>query len=270
MLTKHITRLLKRFYPGLAWIAILVFFAGTNAMAGSKQWQTRLARISQEYGIVVEFDDIRFPAHWDSWRPQWRVVPEQERIQALEKLRIDLSHYDPDFLQRHLNRIYLVHQLSFNGQPYGGTNDHINRWLYLQHEWLGDTARHGRAMGLHHEFSSILLKLYPDQFNARGWQQTNPARFEYAFARSLETNIATGKTSRAGGAILCQKGFLSPYGTLTLEDDINTFAQYLIAKPLHLYQHMSNYPRVSRKANLLSDFYRKIGHTKTLPVHVAN
>jgi hypothetical protein len=251
-----------KYYPWVAFIFVISLTAGVAA-AGTgpdERWKTEKALIEQDFGVSVAFDRIEFPPYWDAWTPRWVSVPVPERLQALQRLRHDLSHYDPGFLQQHLKRIFLVYALSFKGQPYGGTNDHRYKWLYLQHYWLGSDSVRKKTMGFHHELSSILLKTYITRFDEHAWRNANVPQFEYTFARSLETNIQTGRTSLTGNEALYRQGFLCPYGTLTLEDDINTFAQYLIGGTDLMSGKLDHYPRMVEKIKLLTTFYLKIGY----------
>ena len=91
--------------------------------------------------------------------------------------------------------------------------------------------------GFHFEFGDILFKLNKNRFDENRWRESNPSGFRYILTLSLETNKQSGKTSLVDNHQLFYKGFLCDYGTLTLEVDINTFAQYLIAKPNLIEQY---------------------------------
>lgn len=239
---------------------LFLLLSCTHAFAVSDSWQTQASQIEQRYGIAIEFEKIEFPPYWKGSSAKWIPIPEKKRSNALKKLKIDLSHYDAKFLNDHLNKIFLIYRLSFEGLPYGGTNDHFNKWIYLQDYWLGDNAAHKHAMGFHHEFSSIVLKMNKNKFNIQNWKNANPPDFWYRFNRSTSANIKSGRTQLVGNKELYDSGFLCPYGTLTMEDDINTYAQYMLAKPAFLKEYMDKHPRILQKASMLNEFYRTVGH----------
>ena len=62
-----------------------------------------------------------------------------------------------------------------------------------------------------------------------------------------------------GNPRLYSQGFICDYGQVTFEEDVNTYAQYLIAKPKKLDQLTAKYPLIKQKAELLKEFYKAIG-----------
>jgi hypothetical protein len=174
-------------------------------------------------------------------------------------LETDLKRYPADFIATNLRKIFIVSTLKIDGRTFGGTNYATERWLYIDDGWLGDSG-HSKAMGFHHEFSSILYRLYPDRFNDSAWLQNNPSGFEYAYRRSGSENIASGRTDVTGTPADYEKGFICEYGQLTFEDDINTYAQFLVAKFSMLNGIAASYPRVQGKTDMLLQFYFSIGY----------
>jgi len=166
-------------------------------------WEAESNDLKDEFGITIVFDNVKFPSYWKNWNPKWSPVPINKRMEALNKLRIDLSHYSKQFLHNNLSKVYLINNLSFNEQIYGGTNDHIMKWLYLNTYWLGDNSKHDKAMGFHHELSSILYKSHKNSFSDKKWKDINKRTFKYTYEQSLDTNIESDKTNK-GSLKLCQ------------------------------------------------------------------
>ncbi|MEM7475251.1 MAG: hypothetical protein AAF483_09685 [Planctomycetota bacterium] len=248
-------------------IHLLLSFLLVHASLSFAQssWKEETIQVANEFGVTVVFDDVEFPDYWESWSPEWQAVPEDKRAVAVRKLKIDLAKYDPRYLRTHLEKVFLVDDLAFKKAKYGGTNDHLQKWLYLHHAWTGDDGSHAKAMGFHHEFSSIIYKTYKKDFDEDAWQKNNPEDFNYAFKESSDENLRSGRLGLLGSKELYQEGFVCEYGQLTLEDDINTFSQHLIAKPELLNAQANEYPRIKKKVKLLSDFFRSTGYAPPKP-----
>ena len=225
-----------------------------------RSWEELRRELEVDYGVEIIFDEVQFPIEWGLYAGTYDIVPTEYRLVALEDLSIDLGKYDPDFIRANLDRIYIVDYLAFLGYEYGGTIHFELLWLYIHRLWLGDDSSWADASGFHHEFSSILMYTYPHVFSQTEWIALNPSDFQYWRDQSGWENIASGRIGLIGDEEDYSIGFLCEYGQLTFEEDINTYAQYLIAKPELLEEIMLQYPIVEQKALLLEGFYSQIGH----------
>ena len=249
--------------PMSRWISVILsitllligFFLLLSRYWPSAHWQLLEHELEQKYGISIELENIDFPASFRAQKARYRETLPIERAAVLERLALDLSHYPAAFIDKHLNGIVIVRSLELNGLPYGGTYDIASRRIFLDSGWLGDDGSKHEAMGLHHEFSSLLMRLNPDVFKTSDWAALNPKDFEYRFSASTAANLATNRLDLVGRPELWEKGFLCEYGQLTLEDDINTFAQYLIAGKQRLPDLVEQHPRLSPKMQLLRRWY---------------
>lgn len=242
-------------------IALLMMAQTAHAttLTQGASWEHKAQQLEAQHGVAIVFDGVEFPPHWQAYDPQWTPVPANKRMAALQSLSIDLQRYDRDFLTAHVARVYIYDSLRFMNTPYGGTTDADNKWLYIHADWLGDTGAHGHAMGLHHELSSLVLNLHTAQFPDAEWRASNDQHFGYAMEDAFYQKLLSGRTGTEGDPALYAAGFLCPYGQLALEEDFNTYAQYLIAKPRTLAQLERTYPVAARKAALLRAFYRSVG-----------
>jgi hypothetical protein len=229
------------------------------------QWRLRQVAVQEHYGIGVLLQDITFPPSFRAQKARYRLTLRFERASVLERLALDLSRYPRDFVRDHLTEIVVLRSLELNGLPYGGTYDAGARRIYLDSGWLGDDGEKPEAMGLHHEFSSLLMQRHPGIFRAQEWAALNPDGFRYRFGASSAANLRTDQLDLEGDPELWEQGFLCRYGQLTLEDDINTFAQYLVAGKKRWADLARRYPRLSNKMELLASWYRSIGFTPTSP-----
>ena len=241
------------------WVSAIILILLASGFGFQIKTQSIRDRLEDYYGIKIELNNYRLPSAWDTPDVVYRVVPWVSRQRVLSDLAYDLSRYDREFVAQYLSTIYLFSQMRLHGQEYGGTTYHSRKWLYLDYRWLGDRNQTDEAMGFHHEFSSLLLKLAGQSFDINQWRQLKPEGFEYQFHQSSWRNLAQGNLSLSGDEDDYLMGVLCGYGTSTLEDDVNTYAQYLLAKPMRLDTIGARYPLVRKKAELLRSFYRDIG-----------
>ena len=213
------------------------------------------AEIERTYGIEVEFDEIEFPDAWRDWyTPVVKPVAQRHRKNALTKLRADLQRLDANVLKRHVSRIFIVGYLAFDDVHYCGTAFYPNKWLYIDKLWLDNTG--DKAMGFHHEFSSLLVAL--NRFPVKEWKALNPEGYVYPMQGETTALLTKGDTDLAGTPETYRDGFVAGYGRMDLENDINTYFQLLIANPAKLSDLEWQYPAIRRKAELLRGFYRGV------------
>jgi len=252
----------------LALWSVLALAAGTATPPVQEAWRAKKQELEARYGVQIVFDHPEFytrPSVADQTR--WKAPPVEQRLAILQKLEWDLSKYDPRWVRRSVERICLFDDLEYRSLGYSGTYDSNRRWLLLDVHWLGDTGRHADAVGLHHEFSSLLLKSLPDRFPTRAWKEVAPPSFRYTFEESSYRNLTTEKQRNIGDFDTYERGFICEYGELTFEDDVNTYAQYLMAKPYMLLEIAALHRRVLAKAMLLERFYDELGvRNPALPV----
>ncbi|MDH3690310.1 MAG: hypothetical protein OEU36_12605 [Gammaproteobacteria bacterium] len=228
------------------------------------RWHRMAYDLENQYGVHIEFDNFEFPLPWRAQGAVAKPSLAMFRPGVLNSLAVDLSHYPPEFLREHVSTIYVFRHLSIAGQPYGGATDTGKSAIYIHQDWLGDVGAYRDAMGLHHELSSLLLQSPQATALRQRWDGINPEGFSYRFGVSSWRNIAAGATDLIGSPSSYEVGFLCGYGQTSWEDDINTYAQYLIAKPRLSERLADKYPRVGAKLNMLRDFYRDMGYVSRM------
>lgn len=222
-------------------------------------WKPRQQSLEQRYGIRIVLDDVVFPESTRRLGVRYRTTLGIERSSVLSRLELDLSRYPAAFVARHVREIVVLRSLEIAGYDYGGTYDVGGRRIYLVAGWLGDDGSRAEAMGLHHEFSSLLMRQYPRVFSSRHWRELNPPGYRYRHAASSFANLSEDSLDLVGSPEMWTQGFLCGYGMLTLEDDINTFAQYLVARTGRWPALARDYPPLTAKMDLLTRWYCEIG-----------
>lgn len=246
---------------GVTTVVLLVFV--TERYWPESHWKPGQIALEEKYGIGVLLQNIAFPPSFRAQKARYRLTLRFERAAVLDRLTLDLARYPTDFVREHLKEIVILRSLELNGLPYGGTYDVGARRIYLDSDWLGDDGSKPEAMGLHHEFSSLLMHRHPKVFRTREWAALNSEGFRYRFGTSSAANLRTDQLDLKGNPEIWEQGFLCGYGRLTLEDDINTFAQYLVAGKKRWPDLEQKYPRLAVKMNLLRSWYREIGFAES-------
>jgi len=259
------TKLIIRTIAGFGLLLAVLIAAGVLVERYWPQghWRKPLEALERQYGVSIRFDEIGSTAWLRAQKARYRKALRFERAGLLEKLALDLSRYSPGFIKAHLREIVVLRSLELNGASYGGTYQAAEKKLFILGGWLGDDGSSPEAMGFHHELSSLLMHEYPDIFRAKDWKRLNPEGFRYQFAASSGANLHTDKLDLVGNAETWKRGFLCAYGELSLEDDINTFAQYLAAGKKRWPQIAQRYPQLAAKMTLLKSWYTAIGYYGT-------
>lgn len=211
-------------------------------------------------GVVISFD------HDPSIFPEsWRVAPVNAFAEKLSPGEIKrskaviaraLDHYPQSTLEN-IKKVYFLQQLKFYDVPYGGTNS--TDLIYL--------VNHGTSRGysdkyleqtFHHEFSSILFRNFPEKLDTTEWKMANHPDFNYNDPENGVGAIRNKQSSQLLDSTLCEKGLLTQYGSSSIENDVNTFAQNLFLPEQDFWKMVAQYPAIRKKTTLLIGFYNRI------------
>jgi hypothetical protein len=210
--------------------------------------------------IVWQTDRNMFPA-------AMRQPPISMRAIALDRQEADrsvaivvqgLDKYPASLLQSTLRRIYVVNTLIMGGNMVGGTYSQSpgDSRVYL--------ANGGTDQGytdffieraFHEEYSSILMKSFPEAWSDADWEQVNPEGFQYGY------DVATGYRTTGNPAYdpaLYDLGFISQYSETLLENDFNAIASRLLVGDPKLWEVASTHERIRRKVDLAIAFYGQL------------
>lgn len=198
-----------------------------------------------------------FPKHWYEKQINAEAQPleRNERLRAINILDKAFDKYPENVLKNDLDRVYVLKSLKFYGVSYGGTNS--RNTVYLADDGSNPNYTSQFIEGVfHHEFSSILLRTYPDILDEETWQNVNPSRFIYGNGGVIA--ILNGEASVDLDPKLFESGFLTRYSESAFEEDINVFAQNLFTGGHEFWVAVDTHKKIRKKASLLIGFYHQI------------
>ena len=111
----------------------------------------------------------------------------------------------------------------------------------------------------HHEFSSILFENYNDLFKKETWKKINSEQFEYSYLENESYRaIIEKKSSLNLDPDLHKVGFLYEYAMATLQNDFNSFANYLFTDNQSFWGAVKEYTKLKEKLDQTIIFYLSV------------
>ncbi len=219
--------------------------------------------------ISMKPDSSFFPQNWygGSVNAQFELLDSNEYQRSYAICQRSIDKYDPIVLKS-LRRVYVLKEIRFFDQSYGGTYASLKQAIYLSNKGISNnyTDRYIERV-FHAEFSSILLEVYAHLFDEQKWTALNPTEFNYG--NGGVNALKTGKSGETFSDTLSQMGFLTEYGTSSLENDFNSYAKQLFCPKRGTVEMLEKYPMVQKKWNLVIQFYAAIA-PKMNAAHFAN
>ena len=249
-------------------LTVLFFIAGcAPQIRRPMQVESKIDEIQRTYGVNIHYiydSQAFFPKEWllapISGKGSQIHLKEVKRLLPITEEF--LSKYSKSILKKNLLDIYLLGELKFYGKSYGATNS--KSALYVKSKGKSEGFTDSYLLGMmHHEFSSILLRNYKDEFPTDAWKAANQDGWKYF---GTGESMLGQKDLFGQSEELLSRGFLVKYSQSSLEDDFNTFADLAFTEPNRLKELASKYERINKKYQLMIDFYKKIGATKYFPV----
>jgi hypothetical protein len=219
-------------------------------------------------GIVISFNytNAIFPDYWQTApiNAKAETISIDEMKRCINIVTTGLNKYPLKVLQHDLKIVYFLKSMQFYDLGYGGTN--YDDALYITNEGIdsGYTDLY-LEQTFHHEYSSILYRNHPSFFDETSWRTANFPGFKYTDPENGVGAIRNDESSLDFDTALCRKGFLTQYSLSGLENDMNTFAENLFSPAEGFWKIVEQYPGISRKVNILINFYNRIdsGFTAT-------
>lgn len=225
---------------------------------------------------------IDFPEDVTSFPESWKAEPITAEVEALDEslrpiaktiIETALEKYPLELRTKYLSGVSLVGSLKFYGVAYGGTYMSNSQRIVLVYR-KGFNAV-GFEQRLHHEFSSILVKKNMEIFDEDRWKKGNEETFSYRAEgvieekvgeRSEATKVLEAEQKKSGGGgsgllkvkpELMERGFLTAYNQVSIEQDVNELAAHLFTNP-RIWEYSRDYRGIDHKVDVLIDFYRAL------------
>lgn len=217
--------------------------------------------LNQQY-VARIVPSTELPASWRAPDINGRATPvEPYEFQRAEPIiRRETLRYPSAILKRNLKAVNVVKEIWFFGAPYGGTNDLDTVYLSMNSVQMGYTADY-ISRAFHHEFSSILLRNFPNYLDQAAWKATLPKGFQYG-AGGVEA-IKQGKSSTDFDPEEAAKGFYSKYSLAEQEEDFNILAENLFMGGAKFWKSVDSYPRLKSKVKVVLKFYNSLDSSFT-------
>lgn len=210
-------------------------------------------------GVKVQFSysAMIFPDTWQASPISASGVPIADKEIKRSQLVIikALKKYPADVLRKNLEGVYFLRSMQFFGVGYGGTNSTANVYLTNDGDALGYTDSY-LEQTFHHEFSSIILRNFSSKLDTTLWNKANDKKFFYNDPDRGVGAIRNNATSQEIDTAICKLGMLSEYAMSGLENDVNTFAQYLFYPSGNFWKIVDSYPAIRKKVALMIKLYQ--------------
>lgn len=175
-------------------------------------------------------------------------------------LKSFLNSYPKNFVKNRLQNLFLLSNLSLEGQEVAGLSNGKNVWIKIQ-KYTGEYSDF-YLTALHHEFSSNILK---SNYSQRlSWSKFSEKKYDKS-DDYLNKNIKDFYFSRETSQTILAEGFVYNYGKTDPENDFNTYAELLFVKTQKLENFANTYSLVKRKLEFLKIIYRNAGYTGKFP-----
>lgn len=218
------------------------------------------ARPSREMtisGVKVAFtvDAQTFPESWQTEEIDAYGVSlnPQEISRSMAVLKKALEKYPQQVLTQNLVKIYVLKSIRFYGVDFGGTNSSDVVYITnngIENGYTGDYLE----KTFHHEFSSILLRNFPDLLDAKAWVKNN----RQPYGNGGVEAIVSGQDGLSYDESLMPDGFLIQYAASDMENDFNTFAESIFCPEKALWEYCDKYPGINNKMKMIIHFYSKL------------
>ncbi len=242
-------------YITILCLATLFLSCGSKLDYDNFQSQEEQDKI--EIPIEVKVTEKTFPEDWKSEeiKAKGEDLADSEVSRSLKIIKKALKKYPEEVLKQNLVKIYVLKRIEFFGVGYGGTNS--NDIVYVTNNGIseGYTDEYLEKT-FHHEFSSILLRNYPDLFPEEKWKAINSADYQYKSGgvEAIRSNAAGTDFSDE----LMKQGFLYQYAMTDIENDVNSFAENIFCQKEDYKSFVLKYPKIKQKQDLIIEFYQKV------------
>jgi hypothetical protein len=212
--------------------------------------------------IIFDVHDGMFPESWyeDPINVKATSLPESERARSKEIVINALEKYPVDVINKNLDKVYIISNMSVYGNDTGGTFTTFPPIVYINNSNIEKGFTEEWIIGVFdHEFSTILLRKYKKLFDEEAWRALNPESFKYYVEAEGKYSDYVGSNNQFDilpkyNEIVMACG----YSTRSFEDDFNMVAQYTMGRNKEFLEAVEEYPKLKEKQYQFMDFYINI------------
>lgn len=173
---------------------------------------------------------------------------------ARKALQTALRKYPASFITRVLETVYVGSELKLakKGErgAWGGLYRYQDKTIFIK--FTGDPVVFESIF--HHELAHGIHFGYHEHFDVNAWLGANPPGFEYS--GTIDAGAPTTE--------LCQQGFVRPYATFSLQEDVACLAECLIGNPEAFSSGLGRFEMINRKARVLIALYQAVDPVMTV------
>jgi len=226
-----------------------------NACTPKESINDKKTRMASEHKLIIGTSDpVTFFAppytRLDAKINEAEIYPASQRNlhDSLDGVEDALAIYPKNFVSSQIDAIFIAGKMYFGGMPAGGA--YHNSWIIVASTTapMGESNYEAALYGVHHELSSYVF--HKSTIVGMIWGELMPKdwRTKMGYKDVLAANDEP---------IDYQNGFLSPYAKTTLENDFNTYAEFVFARQNELIELAKKYPLVAKKLRLFIIAYTK-------------
>jgi len=246
-------------------ILLLILYLVSSPAFLNAQYKSEIVKNSKgDYydkrtGVIIVFENESdmFPKSWKGGKINGTSedLNKDEIERSIKILNKTFAKYPTQVLKNNLEKVYVLGSLSFYGVGYGGTNSSTRVYLTNKGAAYGYTNNYVEKL-FHAEFSSILMRNYPQFLDEKTWININTKGFVYG-GSGVEA-IREGKSSESFAEELHKEGFLNQYAQSTLENDFNSFAKNIFRGGKKFWELANKHDKLWGKLQLILYFYQAL------------
>ena len=226
-----------------------------NACTPSESVAEKQARLATTYNLHIGASDpstffVVPYTRLDAKLPEAEIFPASASSlhESLTGVEDALMAYPPGFVSSQIEAIFIAGKMYFDDMSAGGTYQHSWIIVATTTDPAGEPNYDSALYGVHHELSSFIYHKSPAI--TRFWGALMPTNWQAKsnYKESLADNYQL---------IDYQNGFLNNYATTSVENDFNTYAEFVFARSDELIKLAKSYPLVAKKLRLFIDAYAK-------------
>ena len=227
-----------------------------TACTPSETIDDRKTRLSKAHNLLVSAGEpVTFfvPPYTrlDAKFTEAEIFPASQSIlhESLAGVEDALNAYPAGFVSSKIDAIFISGEMTFNGMPAGGAYKHS--WIIVASTTnpSGEPNYNSALYGIHHELSSFVYHENP--VTARVWASLMPENWQ------VKDNYIEALAINESQPIDYKNGFLNSYAQTSVENDFNTYAEFVFARADELVELAQTFPLVAKKLRLFIDAYAK-------------